>query len=45
MTGSELKEAWIESGIIGPGPVDAVLKGSNSQLMHHLTDCYNFGDL
>ena len=24
---SGLKEAWIESGIIGPGDADAVLKG------------------
>ena len=80
MAGSGLKKAWIESGIIGPGAADAVLKGkkyktvmrvhkitvqvlrrmilhdllkfceeSNSnfhaQLMHHLTNCYNFGDL
>ena len=79
MAGYGLKEAWIESGIIGPGAADAVLEGkkykrvmrvhkmtvqalwhmillalvkfceeSNSnfhaQLMHHLTDCYNFRD-
>ena len=80
MAGYGLKEAWIESGIIGPGAADAVLEGnkykrgmrklhkitvqalwhmilldlvkfceeSNSnfhaQLMHHLTDCYSFGD-
>ena len=27
MAGSGLKEAWIESVIIGPGAADAVLKG------------------